>query len=196
MVDMKMLHSFGRAKTVDLGGWFDEIEAEVYQSLARHIRCGVVIEVGVWKGRSLSTILEVCRRNETRVYAVDTWKPDLRDGYGEAAERNIEAIFRQNIRRLGYAESVEIFAEKSCKASRRFPDGCVDLVFIDAEHSYKAVMEDIRHWFPKISKSGTIAGHDYTTRAGVRRAVDELFGEYVALPGGSIWAVKKSEFSR
>ena len=67
------------AVALDLGGWFTNVEAEVYRSLVRPIRAGVVVEVGEWKGRSISTILEICRTNRNRLVAVDTWRPDLRD---------------------------------------------------------------------------------------------------------------------
>ena len=52
-----------RMQALDLGGWFTEIEAAVYRSVVASIRSGVVVEIGVWKGRSLSAILDICRAN-------------------------------------------------------------------------------------------------------------------------------------
>ena len=43
-----------------------------------------------------------------------------------------------------------------------FEDERLDFVFIDANHSYEACLEDIRLWFPKVKPNGVIAGHDYT----------------------------------
>lgn len=195
-LDTEFQHRVNEIETpriaLDLGGWFTEAEAEVYRSLVQSIRSGIVVEVGVWKGRSISAILDVCRANQNRVYAVDTWKPDLRDaGYREAARCDIAAVFRDNVARLGHATTVEILQEDSREAARHFSDRSVDLAFIDADHSYGAVIEDLRNWLPKIAQRGVLCGHDYTTRPGVRRAVDEMFGERVALPGGRIWVVKK-----
>ena len=175
-----------------LSGWFTEVEAEVYRSLVSSIRSGIVVEVGVWKGRSLSAILDICRANRNRLYAVDTWKPDLRDaGYQEAAVHDIEAIFVRNLSLLGHRETVEIIRENSARACDRFPDRSVDLVFLDADHSYESVRNDLLAWFPKVAQNGILCGHDYTTRPGVRRAVDEMFRACAALPGGSIWVVWK-----
>ena len=140
---------------LDLDGWFTETEAEVYRSLVQRIRCGIVVEVGVWKGRSISAILDVCRTNQNRVYAVDTWRPDPRDaGYREAVRRDIAAVFRDNVARLGHATTVEILHEESRDAARLFFDRSVDLAFIDADHSYKAVIEDLRNWLPKVCAAG------------------------------------------
>jgi hypothetical protein len=86
---------------------------------------------------------------------------------------------------------VEIIQEKSGQAAGHFPDRSVDMVFIDADHSYEAVKADLLAWFTKVVQRGVLCGHDYTTRAGVRRAVDEVFDGNIALPGGSIWLVKK-----
>ena len=180
----------------DLSGWFTEVEAEVYRSLVGTIRSGTVVEVGVWKGRSMSAILDVCRANRNRLYAVDTWKPDLRDaGYQEAAVRDILAVFKENLRLLGHQATVEILQEDSAQACDHFADRSIDLVFVDADHSYEAVRKDLAAWLPKVAVHGVLCGHDYTTRPGVRRAVDEMFGASASLPGGSIWAVRKRSLS-
>jgi predicted O-methyltransferase YrrM len=177
---------------LDLGGWFTNVEAEVYRSLVSPIRSGVVVEVGVWKGRSISTILDICRTNRNRLVAVDTWKPDLGDpGYQEAATRDILAIFRENLRLLGHTRTVEILQAASPHTRDHFSDRSIDLVFLDADHAYESVRRDIEAWLPKVARHGVLCGHDYTTRPGVRRAVEEIFGLCIALPGGSIWSVRK-----
>ena len=82
-------------QSIDLQGWFTLTESKVYRSLVNRIRSGIVVEVGVWKGRSISTILDVCRANQNRLFAVDTWAPNLcENGYPEAAEHDIAEIFR------------------------------------------------------------------------------------------------------
>lgn len=68
----------------------------------------------------------------------------------------------------------------SREAAKQFPDGLLDLVFIDADHTYEAVKEDISLWLPKIRIGGMITGHDYhktgnISHNGVKRAVDEKF---------------------
>jgi predicted O-methyltransferase YrrM len=74
-----------------------------------------------------------------------------------------------------------------------FPDEYFDFIFIDADHSYEAVIRDIESWWPKIKKGGMFAGDDfipddgdiwlinnadgskeYAGKFGVRKAVTEF----------------------
>lgn len=53
----------------------------------------------------------------------------------------------------------------------------LDMVYIDANHSYETTKEDIEIWLPKIRVGGIICGHDYGSPdwPGVKKAVDEAF---------------------
>jgi hypothetical protein len=60
------------------------------------------------------------------------------------------------------------------------------MVFIDADHEYEGVKEDIA-WAVKTGVP-LITGHDYNAGwPGVRRAVDEAFGAEIRV-GGSVWS--------
>jgi hypothetical protein len=66
----------------------------------------------------------------------------------------------------------------SVEASKRFKDNSIDLIFIDADHAYESIREDIQSWLPKVKKGGIICGHDYSGQEkGVIKAVDELLGK-------------------
>ena len=54
----------------------------------------------------------------------------------------------------------------------------LDFVFLDADHSYESVTEDLNAWFPKLKKDAIFAGHDYNNPLfGVREAVENFFTE-------------------
>lgn len=57
------------------------------------------------------------------------------------------------------------------------------LVFVDADHSKKAVRADIKEWLPRITNGGIIALHDYDhpDYPGVRAAVDALLSHHECL---------------
>lgn len=75
------------------------------------------------------------------------------------------------------------------------PHHSLDLVFIDADHSYAAVKEDIENWVEKVRPGGVICGHDFCNPAhrGVEKAVREIFGDAVQeIPDPAfIWYVRK-----
>ena len=49
----------------------------------------------------------------------------------------------------------------SKNAVKLFKDESLDFVYIDANHAYDFVKEDLEMWWPKIKKGGYICGHDY-----------------------------------
>ncbi|NIT59155.1 MAG: hypothetical protein GWN00_23910, partial [Aliifodinibius sp.] len=46
-------------------------------------------------------------------------------------------------------------------AEWEIPDGMLDFVYIDADHRFDHVMQDIILWFKKIRRGGILSGHDY-----------------------------------
>jgi len=73
-----------------------------------------------------------------------------------------------------YSTHATLFCESSIDNARRWENGFFDFVYIDADHSYKACMDDLKAWFPKVRKGGIIAGHDYGC-GGVHQALLEFF---------------------
>ena len=58
--------------------------------------------------------------------------------------------------------------------NEQIPDESLDLVFIDADHSYEAVSADLPFWWKKVKKGGWLLGDDYAScHPGTRRAVNE-----------------------
>lgn len=61
-------------------------------------------------------------------------------------------------------------------------DESLDFVFIDGDHAYESVKQDINDWFPKVRKGGIVSGHDYylfrSGRGGIVQAVDEFAAQH------------------
>ena len=74
------------------------------------------------------------------------------------------------------------------EAIKYFEDNSIDMVFIDADHTYEAVKYDIERWLPKTTK--LISGHDYNDpgHPGVKQAVDEKFKDVEVID--TIWFKK------
>ena len=65
--------------------------------------------------------------------------------------------------------------------NEQIPDGSLDCVFVDGDHSYEAVKKDLAFWWAKIRVGGQILGDDYWT-ADVARAVHEFADEHNLKP--------------
>ena len=53
----------------------------------------------------------------------------------------------------GYDPSLyHVFKMTTNEASTRVEDGSLDFIYLDAGHMYKDVMEDQKHWWPKLKK--------------------------------------------
>ena len=53
-------------------------------------------------------------------------------------------------------------------------DGELDLVYVDGDHRYEAVLADLKVWLPKLRAGGVMAGHDWSFQA-VKKALSEVF---------------------
>lgn len=110
-----------------------------------------------------------------KLYSVDPWEvyPGYRDHKFERSMRNAEAKARE---RLALYDCT-IIKKYSMDAVKDVEDDGLDFVYIDGNHEYKYVKEDIEAWAPKVRRGGIVAGDDYyLTRAGnmgVIRAVNE-----------------------
>lgn len=87
---------------------------------------------------------------------------------------------------------VQFIRAISHEAAAKVPDNTLDLIFIDAQHTYENVKEDIHDWAPKLKDDGIMGGHDLCDEyfPGVRQAVEETGLEYEADAGHTWWFKK------
>jgi predicted O-methyltransferase YrrM len=127
----------------------------------------VIVEVGSWKGGSTAVLAHVARAHGGRVFAVDHWRGNLGVlHHAQARELDVLSIFRRNLRALGLGDVVHPLVMPSAVAAGLFPDATADLVFIDGDHRYHAVRDDLKHWRPKLRRGGVLCGHDSETYYG------------------------------
>lgn len=72
-----------------------------------------------------------------------------------------------------FGSRAELWVMTSVAAAQRVPDRSLDGIFIDGDHSYRAVVEDLAAWEPKVRLGGFLSGHDFGNTADVARAVVE-----------------------
>lgn len=140
---------------------------------------GVGAEIGVAAGHFSKQILATWT-NCREFYCIDLWEQQ-QTGYVDGCNLSNEkqnATYQQIL--LDFAEypHVKIIKNWSHEAVKNFSDEYFDFIYIDANHSYKASLEDMKMWYPKIKKGGILAGHDYfdgpEESYGVKKAADEF----------------------
>ena len=146
----------------------------------------VAVEVGSWVGGTA----RVFARHFDRVFCIDTFEGTPSDRIGEVARRHGSAkVLDTFCRNMGpdLFTTVVPLVGRSVDWARRWP-AQVDLVFLDADHSYAAVAADIAAWRPIVRPGGILCGHDFGSFLGVTRAVVEAFGDRYSVEG-SVWWV-------
>lgn len=137
-----------------------EYRSQIGEWLNDHGLVGAAAEIGVLAG---SYSLEVLSKwKGTRYYMVDPWMPQSKDVYRERNDdRNYDQLYRECHAIAERDPRVRLIRKLSVDASREIDDGSLDFVFIDANHSYGAVLADMDAWWPKVIPGGVFAGHDY-----------------------------------
>lgn len=124
-------------------------DAELNQLLPFASTANVIVEIGCYEG---NTTAALAKNSKGRVYSIDPFFK------GRAGICYSELIARLHCRRQGL-RNVEFIKAFSHEAVNGF-NKPIDLLFIDADHSYEAVRKDWADWFPKVRPGGVIALHD------------------------------------
>ncbi|MBV6641983.1 MAG: class I SAM-dependent methyltransferase [Cyclobacteriaceae bacterium] len=141
-------------------------------------------EIGVWKGDFTERLLKLAKPSE--LYLIDPWKyfgEYKRAWFGgvdntqEKMDEVYEFVLQRFQKPIAY-EQLKIIREVSSEAHQRLEDASFDWIYIDGNHTYDFVMQDLKYYYPKLKAGGILCGDDYGTigwwQGGVKKAVDEF----------------------
>jgi hypothetical protein len=100
-------------------------------------------EIGVGKGEFSE---KLCQAG-LRLYSVDPWFKDK--NFALAKEK------------LGKYPNCTIVRKTSMEAVADFANESLDFVYIDANHEFRYIAEDLVEWSKKVRPGGIVSGHDY-----------------------------------
>lgn len=143
---------------------------ETLAALFKDLGFMVGAEIGVERGLYSEILLKA--NVDLFLYCIDYWTPYK--GYRDhVTEQKLNTIFHEASERL-QPYNCTLVHKKSMDAVKDFEDESLDFVYIDANHEFQHVVDDICQWQKKVKVGGIIAGHDY-----IRRKVTHKKQEYL-----------------
>lgn len=133
-------------------------------------------EVGVYRGEHAAFYLK--ELDIKLVFLIDPYV-----GYGNYSPIKVglkdlakaEQMAHERLRSHG--QKIIWVKKRSSEAVEFIGDDSLDFVYIDGNHSYGFVAEDLMLYYPKLKRRGLLAGHDYDIES-VKKAVDEFVAEH------------------
>lgn len=118
------------------------------------------VEIGVYEAK----FTEVLAKSGLEIYGVDPWRNY--DDYDNLRNKEVMDNQYEKVKeKLGKYDNCKIIRETSMEALSHFDDDSIDFVYIDGNHWYKFVTEDIYEWSKKVREGGIICGHDFYYKA-------------------------------
>lgn len=115
-------------------------------------------EIGVQYGLNAKSILK--ELNIKKMYLIDIWE-------------NYES-YKETYKKFKKDNRIRLIIDYSEFAVSYIINNSLDFVYIDADHEYKSVYQDIKIWIKKVKKGGIVAGHDIFNCSGVLEAVKDF----------------------
>ena len=129
----------------------------------------VAVEIGSLEGEHAFSILK--NLNVKKLYIIDPYEDyeNYREGRNQKSLSKAELKCRKRLK--NYKEKIIFVKKYSDDAIKEIPK--VDYIYIDGNHDYEFVINDLKNYFPKVRENGIVAGHDIQAD-GVSKALLEF----------------------
>ncbi len=126
---------------------------------ARTKICGTFVAVGVFGAEFSERIVREAAPDH--FYCVDpyTQYPEFEDSLNDRAVL-ARARKAAHDRMTPFRDRVSFIADFSVNAAKQFTDNSLDFIYVDGNHAYKFVTQDLEAWYPKLRRGGIMAGDD------------------------------------
>ena len=141
---------------------FTKAREELLNLVPKHAICA---EIGVWKGEFTEHIIRVTEPKT--IHLIDPWLfqeefPGRMYGGSVAQnQQDMTEIHQLVVDKFGRHPAAEFNQGKSKDVLSTFPDNYFDWVYIDGNHYYDFVREDLEISKVKVRDGGLITGDDY-----------------------------------
>lgn len=139
----------------------------------------VVAELGVFTANFSNEIIQ--RLQPKLFYMVDIWQGSMtsgdKDGNNIITIDNMEDVYKIIIEQTNEMSGVQIIKSDSSEFLSKHLNNEFDFIYIDADHTYTAVRNDLSLAFQKLKNGAYLSGHDYIDGNEVKTAVDDFCNE-------------------
>lgn len=123
--------------------------------------CEEFAEIGVWKGEFAAAMLSRCPALK-RYVMIDPWQH--LEGWNKPAnvsEKRFGQIYAMAMEATEkWAAKREVMRMTTVDAMRALPDGSLDAVYVDSDHTLRGITLDLQSVFTKVRSGGLIIGDD------------------------------------
>ena len=152
----------------------------------------VIAEIGIEYGNSTIYMLE--HYDIKRLYAIDPFV-NYGNFYNGKYDKELfgksgDEVHLEIISKLAKYEQITLIGDFSHNAVQFIEDGELDVCWIDGNHDYDYVLQDILKWFPNVKEGGILCGDDIYL-PDVEKAVKDYFNK-----GEDVFYGKRSWFVR
>lgn len=120
------------------------------------------VEVGTETGQYARALVKF--NPGLKLHCVDSWRAYL--GYRDHVNQaKLEGFYETAKQRLAEYD-VEFIREFSMDAVRRFEPESLDFAYLDSNHAFDWIMQDIIEWSKRVRPDGIVAGHDFNRHPG------------------------------
>lgn len=114
-------------------------------------------EIGVHKGQNAKRMFEIIPN--LKLHLIDCYKAV--DGRTRGQQRVYYRRMKRELEEQINNRQANIIKKWSLDAVRDFGKESLDFVYIDANHNYDFIMQDIIEWSRIVRPNGIVSGHDY-----------------------------------
>lgn len=134
---------------------------------------GRALSVGSWTGGSDVLIGEVCAQRGARLICIDAFSADM-----HSASPGIEASAFASVVRNTRGLPINFMAGNSPDFLDDIKDENYDFIFVDGDHHYPVVEQDLLGYWKKVKSGGCFLAHDWSNPCDVKDVFDKHFSQY------------------
>jgi hypothetical protein len=116
------------------------------------------VEIGVSEGINAEHMLKVL--NIEKLYLVDPYSA-YDDGFARTSSHLCEREEQAKKRLKKFGDKIQFIRLGSSDAAPHVP-GNLDFAYIDGNHTYEYIKQDIADYYPKVKDGGVLGGHDFS----------------------------------